>query len=96
MTTPATRADIVGGKVFGVMAVGMAQWAVLYAFTAGVFGVRWGYAPAVWLVATGTVWSAAGMSVFIAAVGRTVRSVSGISQLFIQAMAALGGSFFPV
>jgi ABC-2 type transport system permease protein len=96
MTTPASRADIVGGKVFGVMAVGMAQWAVLYAFTAGVFGVRWGYAPAVWLVATGTIWSAAGMSVFIAAVGRTVRSVSGIAQLMIQAMAALGGSFFPV
>jgi ABC-type multidrug transport system permease subunit len=36
------------------------------------------------------------MSVFIAAVGRTVRSVSGIAQLMIQAMAALGGSFFPV
>jgi ABC-2 type transport system permease protein len=96
MTTPATRADIVGGKVFGVMAVGMAQWAVLYAFTAGVFGVHWGSAASVWLVATGTVWSAAGMSVFIAAVGRTVRSVSGIAQLMIQAMAALGGSFFPV
>lgn len=96
MTTPTTRADIVGGKVFGVMAVGMAQWAVLYAFTAGVFGVRWGNPAAVWLLALGTVWSAAGMSVFIAAVGRTVRSVSGIAQLFIQAMAALGGSFFPV
>jgi ABC-2 type transport system permease protein len=96
MTTPASRADIVGGKVFGVMAVGMAQWAVLYAFTAGVFGVRWGNPASVWLIAIGTVWSAAGMSVFIAAVGRTVRSVSGIAQLMIQAMAALGGSFFPI
>lgn len=96
MTTPASRADIVGGKVFGVMAVGLAQWAVLYAFTAGVFGVRWGDPVAVWALALGTVWSAAGMSVFIAAVGRTVRSVSGIAQLMIQAMAALGGSFFPI
>ena len=36
------------------------------------------------------------MSVLIAAVGKTVRSVSGIAQIVIQFMAAVGGSFIPV
>ncbi len=95
MMTPATRVDIVGGKMFGVFFVGLAQFGVLYVFTS-VIGVRWGDPFAVFLLAVATVAAATGLSILIASVGRTVRSVSGISQLFIQAMAALGGSFFPV
>ena len=42
--------DIVGGKMFGVFIVGLAQFAVLYAFTNAI-GVRWGDPMAVGLVA---------------------------------------------
>lgn len=95
LTTPATRADIVGGKMFGVFIVGLAQFAVLYAFTT-VIGVRWGDPMAVGIVAVPTVAAATGMSVLIAAIGKTVRAVSGIAQIIIQFMAAVGGSFIPV
>lgn len=95
LMTPATRADIIGGKMFGVFIVGLAQFAVLYAFTT-VIGVSWGDPMAVGLVAVPTVAAATGMSVLIAAVAKTVRAVSGIAQIIIQFMAAVGGSFLPV
>lgn len=95
LMTHATRTDIVGGKAFGVLLIGLLQFSVLYLFTSAL-GVNWGDPLAVFLVAVPTVTAATGMALFIASVAKTVRSVSGIAQVFIQAMAALGGSFFPV
>jgi ABC-2 type transport system permease protein len=95
LMTPATRADIVGGKMLGVFVVGVAQFAVLYAFTT-VIGVTWGDPMGVAIIAVPTVVAATGMSVLIAAVGKSVRAVSGLAQIIIQFMAAVGGSFLPV
>lgn len=95
LMTPATRTDIIAGKAAGVFIVGLLQFGVLYAFT-NLIGVTWGDPIAVAIVALPTVAAATGMSVFIAAVGKTVRVVSGLAQIIIQLMAALGGSFIPV
>jgi ABC-2 type transport system permease protein len=95
MMTPARRMDIVGGKMLGVFLVGVAQFAVLFAFTTAI-GVQWGDPVAVWAIALAMVAAATGMSILIAAIGKTTRSVSGIAQIVIQFMAAVGGSFFPV
>jgi ABC-2 type transport system permease protein len=95
LTTPARRADIVGGKTLGVFMVGLAQFAVLFAFT-NLIGVRWGDFLGVWLIAISCVVAASGMAVLIAALGKTVRSVSGVAQVMIQFMAAIGGSFIAV
>ncbi len=95
LMTHATRTDIVGGKAFGVLLIGLGQFTVLYGFTSAL-GVKWGDPFAVFLVAVPTVIAATGMALFIASVAKTVRPVSGIDQVLIQAMAALGGSFFPV
>jgi ABC-2 type transport system permease protein len=95
MMTPASRMDIVGGKMLGVFLVGVTQFAVLYAFTSAI-GVQWGDPVAVAALAIALVAAATGMSILIAAIAKTTRSVSGIAQIVIQFMAAVGGSFFPV
>jgi ABC-2 type transport system permease protein len=95
MMTPASRMDIVGGKMLGVFMVGVTQFAVLYAFTSAI-GVQWGDPVAVAALAIALVAAATGMSILIAAIAKTTRSVSGIAQIVIQFMAAVGGSFFPV
>jgi len=95
LMSPGSTVEILGGKMFGVFAIGALQFTVLCAFTS-VLGVKWGDPFAVALVATATVAAATGLSVFIAAVAKTVRAVSGISQMLIQFMAAVGGSFIPV
>jgi ABC-2 type transport system permease protein len=93
--TPATRMDIVGGKMLGVFLVGIVQFGVLWAFTS-MIGVKWGDPMAIGLLAVSTVIAATGTSILIAAVAKTVRAVSGVAQIVIQFMAAVGGSFFPV
>jgi ABC-2 type transport system permease protein len=95
MMTPSTSTEILGGKMAGVFLIGMAQFAVLYTLTS-FMGVKWGDPITLALVALSTVGAATGLSVFIAAVAKTVRAVSGVAQIMIQAMAAVGGSFIPV
>jgi ABC-2 type transport system permease protein len=95
LMSPTSRSQILGGKMAGVFLVGAVQFVVLYTFTSAL-GVRWGDPFALALIATATVGAATGLSIFIAAVAKTVRAVSGLAQLLIQFMAAVGGSFFPV
>jgi ABC-2 type transport system permease protein len=95
LMTPGTRWEILGGKMFGVTLIGMLQFFILYSFTT-VLGVAWGDMVAVGLIGFSTVAAATGLAIFIAAVARTVRAVSGVAQVLIQFMAAVGGSFFPV
>lgn len=95
LMTPTGRFEILGGKLFGVFLIGMAQFGVLYAFTTAL-GVKWGDPLGTALVAMSTVCAATGLSIFIAAVAKTVRAVSGLAQMIIQFMAAIGGSFIPV
>ena len=95
LMTPTSRTEILGGKMLGVFMIGAGQFLVLYTFTT-VLGVKWGDPFALGLIAVSTVGAATGLSVFIAAVARTVRSVSGLAQMLIQFMAAVGGSFIPV
>ena len=95
LMTPGTKWEILGGKMFGVFMVGGLQFLVLFAFTSAL-GVRWGDPIAVGLIAVSTVAAATGLAIFIAAVAKTVRAVSGVAQMLIQFMAAIGGSFFPV
>lgn len=95
LMTPTGRFEILGGKLFGVFLIGITQFGVLYAFTTGL-GVKWGDPVGTALVAVSTVCAATGLSIFIAAVAKTVRAVSGLAQMIIQFMAAIGGSFIPV
>jgi ABC-2 type transport system permease protein len=95
LMTPTPRAAVLGGKMLGVFMIGMAQFAVLVTFTSAL-GVKWGDPLAILLIAVSTVAAATGLSVFIAAVAKTVRAVSGLAQTLIQFMAAVGGSFVPV
>lgn len=95
LMTPTSRVEILGGKMAGVFLVGVAQFAVLLTFTSAL-GVKWGDLTAIGLVAVATVCSATGLAVFIAAVAKSVRAVSGLAQMLIQFMAAIGGSFVPV
>ena len=95
LTSHASKLDIVGGKMLGVFLVGLVQFGVLFVFTSAL-GVKWGDPVATWAVMVAMVAAATGMSLLIAAIAKTSRAVSGLAQLIIQFMAAVGGSFFPV
>ena len=97
LASPTSRESIVGGKMFGVFLLGMAQFAVLYAFTRFALHVTWGASfPAIVLVATAEVAAVTGLATLIASIAKTQRAVGGIGPLLIQIQAALGGAFFQI
>jgi ABC-2 type transport system permease protein len=97
LASPTTRVSIVGGKMLGVFALGMAQFAVLFSFTKFMLNVVWGQSIlAILLVAVAEVAAVTGLSTLISSLAKTQRAVGGIAPLLIQVQAALGGAFFDV
>ncbi len=95
LTTPTRRWQVVGGKMFGVFVLGMAQFGVLVAFTTAL-GVRWGDPLGTLLVGAGVVLAVTGLTVLISSLAKSRRAVGGIGPVMVQVQAALGGSFFPI
>jgi ABC-2 type transport system permease protein len=96
MSTPASRTAIVGGKALGVFGLGAGQFLVLLVGTSVLFGVDWGTNVAA-TVALGLaeVFTAAGLAMTLAALGKTERAVGGIGPALIMFFAATGGSMLP-
>ena len=97
LASPTSRPSIVGGKMLGVFGLGMAQFAVLYAFTKFVLHVVWGTSfAAIVLVAAAEVAAVTGLATLISSIAKTQRAVGGIGPLLVQIQAALGGAFFQI
>jgi len=97
MIAPVARGSIVGGKMLGVFALGMVQFAVLYAFTRFVLHVEWGPSfEATALVAAAAMAAVTGLATLISSVATTERAAGGIGPLVVQVQALLGGAFFPI
>ena len=97
LASPTPRSAVVGGKMLGVFALGIAQFGVLYVFTRFVLHVQWGADPlATLLVACGEVAAVTGLSTLISSLAKSERGVGGIGPLTVQIQALVGGAFFPV
>ena len=96
LATPASKFAIMGGKAFGIFALGMGQFLVLLAGTSLLFRVDWGTnIPATIAVGVAEAFAAAGMAMTLAALGKTERAVGGIGPALIIFFAATGGSMIP-
>jgi ABC-2 type transport system permease protein len=96
LTSPASKLDVIGGKMLGVFVVGVLQWSALFGFALAL-GVHWAdVAGPLWALALATVAAATGLAVLLSTVGTSVRAVSGVGPLVIQLSAVAGGSMIPV
>lgn len=96
LTTPASKAAVVGGKALGVFMIGSGQFLVLLVGTTLLFRVDWGAAVgATVLLGLAEVIAAAGLAMTLAAVGKSERAVGGIGPALIMFFAATGGSMIP-
>lgn len=97
LTTPTPRWAFVGGKMLGVLLLGVMQFAVLYAYTSYMMRVDWGAsAVGTWMIAGAELAATTGLAVLIASIARTERSAGAVGPLIIQIMALLGGAFFQI
>ena len=97
LSTPTKKSTILGGKLAGIFLIGFLQFLTLALATRLIFGVNWGGSLLGFtIMVVATVLAATGMSVFVAAVAKTVGAANAISQILIQGMSALGGSMIPL
>jgi len=97
LATPASRGQIIGGKVLGVASIAAFEAAVLVGFGSLIFGVPWGNSPpAVILTLGALVLAATGLGIMMSALVRTRDQLSALVPVVSTAMAMIGGCYWPV
>jgi ABC-2 type transport system permease protein len=94
-STPTRPWELLGGKVSGVVATGLAQMGVLILITSLLMGVKWGDALGVAVLVVLVVCALAAMGLMIAAVARTNSQATAIGSAVVMVLAAIGGNFIP-
>jgi len=94
---PMTGWEYVLGRLIGKVVVGMVQFGLLAAFGALVFRVNWGVAPIVMLI-TGLIFTTtcASFGMLLGVLCRTPEQLSSAATTVCLAMAALGGTWWPI
>lgn len=94
---PITRRQLVGGKIYGLVLLGLVQVGVFLAAGRLLFGVPLGAnLPAILTVLAVYSWVAASLGVFFASVIRADDKVVGVCILVSLLLAALGGCWWPL
>lgn len=95
--TPASKAQVLAGKIVGQLALGVLQMTLLIGFGAVVFNVDWGRSlAALAVVALGFALAAVALGMTLGTFVRTRQQASGLTILFSMLMAALGGAWWPL
>ena len=97
LTAPASRGEIVSGKVLGVASIASFEAAILVGFGALVFGVPWGSAPAAVILTLGAlVIASTGLGIMLSTLMKTRSQLSALVPVVSTAMAMLGGCYWPI
>jgi ABC-2 type transport system permease protein len=95
LISPTPAAQVIGGKVFGVYLVGLAQMGILIIATALLFNLRWGSSVGVLMTVLSVVAAATGWGILIAAYARSVAQANSIGTAVSLVFAIGAGNFFP-
>lgn len=97
LVTPSTRAQILGGKVAGVIGTSAVEAIILVGLGALAFGVPWGRDPLALILLLGAyILASAGLAVFVTAVVRTRSQLSAIGPIASTGLAMIGGCYWPI
>jgi len=97
LATPASRVEIVGGKVLGMSGIAAFEAAVLVGFGATIFHVPWGNAPLAVIAVLGSlVLACTGLAITCSVLVRTRSQLSALAPVLTTALAMLGGCYWPL
>lgn len=94
LSTPSNTAQILGGKVIGVLFVGIAQMGILILASNLIFQLKWGDPLAIAVLIITSVIGASGWGILLAAVAKTPAQVSSVGTAIMLLFGILAGSFF--
>jgi ABC-2 type transport system permease protein len=93
LVSPTSPAQVLGGKVLGILFTGVAQVGILIAASTIFFGVRWGDTLGVIALILSAVFGATGWGMLITALARTPAQVGSVGSALMLIFGILGGSF---
>jgi ABC-2 type transport system permease protein len=97
LTTPASKAELVAGKVLGIFVTVMFEAAVMIGFGAFLFRVPWGDDPlGVIMIITAFALATTGLGVMLSTLLRTRGQVSAATAVFGTSLSMLGGAYWPL
>lgn len=92
LTAPVRESEVLGGKLFGIFLIGVAQVAILIIGTGLMFGVNWGDPLGVVLLVLASAAGAAGWGAMLAALAQSPAQVGGVGSALMLIFGILGGS----
>jgi ABC-2 type transport system permease protein len=97
LTTPTSKASILGGKLLGAYMTGVAQVLVLVLFGRFVLGVDWGRSVlGATLVLAAFLFAVTGLGLFMAGLVRTSAQLQAAAPIVITSTSMLGGAYWPL
>jgi ABC-2 type transport system permease protein len=97
LTTPASKATILGGKLLGVFISATIQFSLLVLVGQLAFDVDWGQSPAALIVIVlAFTFSITALGMLAASLVRTYAQIDAISTVLILPLAGLGGAMWPI
>jgi ABC-2 type transport system permease protein len=93
LVSPTTSAQVLGGKIFGIVLTGVAQMLILIIASALFFQLKWGDPWAVLALVLASVLGAVGWGLLITAIVKTPGQISAIGTAIMLTFGILGGSF---
>jgi ABC-2 type transport system permease protein len=97
MTTPTSRASILGGKIAGIYLQGLVQMGILIGVGQTLLGVNWGQSPTALATVVATyLFAVTGLGVMLAAIIRTEAQASTLFPVVTIIPSMLGGAWWPI
>ena len=92
LTTPTAAAQVLGGKVFGIFLIGVAQLGILILASSLLFNLQWGDPLGVIALVLGAAAGATGWGLLLAAFAKTPGQVSSVGMAMMLMFGLLGGN----
>jgi ABC-2 type transport system permease protein len=93
LVSPTSTAQVLGGKVLGILFTGIAQVGILILASSIFFGVKWGDTAGLVVLILAAVFGATGWGMLITALARTPAQVANTGMTLMLIFGVLGGSF---
>jgi len=93
LVSPTTSAQILGGKMIGILLIGAAQMFILILGTTVMFQLQWGDSTAVQILVLAAVFGATGWGMLITALAKSPGQVDLIGMAVMLTFGILGGTF---
>ncbi|MCP8971263.1 ABC transporter permease [Ectobacillus ponti] len=96
LSTPASKAQILGGYLLSFFLLGWLQFGTLMLLTHWLFDVQWGNAGGLFVLVSAMLLAIVGLALLVAGVVKTVEQQSALGNMLVVSTCMIGGVYWPL